>query len=163
MPQHLGGAHGRTIALVGGCLVLAYLVTPSSVSAAATRAEYALQAEPICKSSNKDVNRSWRRYLRAAKQWPFKIQAAANALEGIGRRYSLLVSSLRLIAPPPGDEARIPQWLDLHGRAAAVWPLAASAYRLDNFKRLDRLLERSDRLQRQASSLMSGFPFRQCS
>ncbi len=150
-----------TLLLAGGLLIGA--VAPQGAAAAATRAEYALQAEPICKSSNKDVNRLYRRFLRAAKQWPFKIQAAANALEGIGRRYSSSVSSLRLIAPPPGDEARISQWLDLHGRAAATWPLAASAYRLDAFKRLNRLLERSDRLQEKASSLMSDFPFRQCS
>lgn len=130
--------------------------------AASTRAEYAAQADPICKSGDKNINRHWKRFLRLAKQYPFKIQAAANALEGAGRSYSSAVRSLGLIPPPPGDEARISQWLDLHSRSAAKYPLAASAYRANDYKRLNRLLGNADRLERQASSLMSDFPFGYC-
>ena len=53
-------------------------------------------------------------------------------------------------------------WLELHSRSAAVYPLAASAYRANDYKRLNRLIGRADRVARQASSLMSDFPFEHC-
>jgi hypothetical protein len=138
------------------------LIWAVPADAASTRAEYAAQADPICKSNDKDFHHLWKRFLRLAKQYPFKIQAAANALERMGTRYSSSIRSLRLIAPPPGDEALIAQWLDLHNQSAAKYPLAASAYRLGEYKRLNRLIGSADRLARQASSLMSEFPFQYC-
>jgi hypothetical protein len=137
-------------------------VWAAPAEAASTRADYAAQADPICKSNDKDFDHLWKRFLRLAKQYPFKIQAAANALEHMGSRYSSSIRSLRLIVPPPGDEALIAQWLKLHGRSAAVYPLAASAYRANDYKRLNRLIGRADRIARQARSLMSDFPYQYC-
>ena len=137
-------------------------VWAAPADAASTRAEYAAQGDPICKSNNQDFHHLWKRFLRLANQYPFKIQAAANALERMGSRYSSSIRSLRLIAPPPGDEALIANWLDLHSQSAAKYPLMASAYRLNNYKRLNRLIGSADRLARHASSLMSDFPFQHC-
>jgi hypothetical protein len=137
-------------------------VSAAPADAAATRTEYAAQADPICKSNDKAFSHLWKRFTRLAKLYPFKIQAAANALERMGSRYSSSIRSLRLIAPPPGDEALIAQWLDLHTRSAAKYPLAASAYRANDYKRLNRLIGSAGRLARQASSLMSDFPFQHC-
>ena len=141
-------------------VISAMAVTPAH--ATSTRAEYATQAEPICKSSNEDFQHLWKRFLRLSKQYPFKIQAAANALERMGRNYTSFVGSLRLIAPPPGDEALISQWLDLHSQAAAKYPLAASAYRRNDYKKLNRLIGSANRLATRASSFMSDFPFHYC-
>jgi hypothetical protein len=146
-----------------GALATSTLLMGAPVAgAASTRAEYAAQADPICKSNDKDFNRLWKRFLRLANQYPFKIQAAANTLERMGKRYSSSVNSLHLIAPPPGDEALIAQWLDLHSQSATKYPLAASAYRLNNYKRLNRLIDSADRLARHASSLVADWPFQRC-
>jgi|SRR5262245_31846601 len=134
----------------------------ASASAAATRAEYAAQADPICKSSDKHTGRLAKRFVRLAKQYPFKIQAAANALEGISTTLSSTNGSIRLIPPPPGDEAVVSQWLDIWDRIAANYRLGASAYRLDEFKRLNHLLAAAVRLNGRARSLMSDWPFQQC-
>jgi hypothetical protein len=130
--------------------------------AASTRAEYAAQADPICKSSDKQTGRLSKRFVGLAKQYPFKIQAAANALEGISRTISSTNSSLRLIPPPPGDEALIPQWLDIWDRIAAKYRLGASAYRLNEFKKLNHLLSTAIRLNRRARALVSDWPFQHC-
>lgn len=134
----------------------------ASASAAATRAEYAAQADPICKSSDKQTGRLSKRFVRLAKQYPFKIQAAANALEGISTTISSTNSSLRLIPPPPGDEVLISQWLDIWDRIAAKYRLGASAYRLNEFKKLNHLLSTAVRLNGQARSLVSDWPFQHC-
>jgi hypothetical protein len=137
-------------------------VWAAPAEAASTRAEYAAQADPICKSNDKAFSHLWKSFLRLADQYPFKIQAAADALERTGRRYSSTIRSLRLIAPPPGDEALIAQWLEVHSRSAAVYPLAASAYRANDYKRLNRLIGRAVRLTRHARSFVSDFPFQHC-
>lgn len=152
----------RLTRAVAAILLAVLLVAAPVAHASATRAEYAVEADPICRSADKDINHLWKRFRREAKQYPFKIQAAANALESIGRRYSSAVRSLSLIGPPVGDEGLISQWLELHSRSAAKYPLAASAYRLNEYKRLNRLIDSADRLARRASSLMSDWPFQRC-
>jgi hypothetical protein len=145
-----------TFLLAVGLLLCA--VAPQGAAAAATRAEYAAQADPICNSADKDTVRLWKRFLRLNKQG--KRHGAANALEAIGRRNFSANAALRPIPPPPGDEAAIDGWIDLWDQIGRKWVLAASAYRHGEFRRVSRLLNSTGPLAKRANALISHFPFR---
>jgi hypothetical protein len=132
----------------------------ASASAASTRAEYAQQADPICQASDQVTGRLWKRFLRANKRLMF--HAAGNALAAIGTNLSATNDKLRLISPPPGDEALIAKWLGIWDRIAHLYGLAASDYRLGKYSSLTQVLKGTWRLNRQASALMADFPFQHC-
>jgi len=146
--------------LAVGALALGLLLSPANAGAAASRAEYGQQADPICKAASKDWTRLWKRFLRADKRLRF--HAAGNALASIGTRLSAMTASLRQLAPPPGDEALVSQWLGVWDRIAHFYGLAASDYRLGKYSSLLQVLKGADRLNRRASALMRGFPFVAC-
>jgi hypothetical protein len=141
-------------------LLALYLVVATSAGAASTREEYALQADPICHSADVDTARLFKQFLRLNKQ--SKLHAAANALEGVGRRNFSADAALRLIPPPPGDEAALSGWIDLWDQIGQKWVLAASAYRLGRYGRVSHLIRSTNPLGNQADALISGFPFRSC-
>jgi hypothetical protein len=151
---------GVAAAIVAGGLALALLLGPANASATASRAEYAQQADPICKSTNQDWTRLWKRFIRANKKLRF--HAAGNALASIGTLLSSTTASLRQIAPPPGDEALIAKWLGIWDRIAHFYGLAASDYRLGKYSSLRQVLKGTVRLNRQAGALVADFPFQAC-
>jgi hypothetical protein len=131
-----------------------------SASAASTRAEYIAQVDPICEASNQGLTRLWKRFVRADKQ--HKLHTAGNALATIATNLVSSDAKLQAIPPPPGDEARVSQWLGMFDQIAHNYKISASAYRLGTYKRVSRLIDRSDRLNRNADSLMADFPFQVC-
>jgi hypothetical protein len=135
-------------------------VEAAPVSAASTREEYTQQADPICLASNKAWSRLWKRFLRADKQ--LKFHAAGNALNAIGTNLAATNDKLRLIAPPPGDEALIGQWIGIWDRIAHFYELAASDYRLGKISSLRQVLKGTVRLSKSAARLVSAFPFQAC-
>jgi hypothetical protein len=132
----------------------------SSAHAAATRDEYALQADPICASADKDTAALWKRFIKLDRK--LKFHGAGNALEAIGTRNLSADAALRQIIPPPGDEAAINGWIALWDQIGQKWILAASAYRLGEYGRLKRLIRSTAPLGKQADALIAGFPFRSC-
>ena len=60
------------------------LIAVAPADAASTRAEYAVQADPICRSSDQDTSRLMKSFWRANKK--FRYHAAGNALAAVGRR-----------------------------------------------------------------------------
>ena len=151
----------RGIALGGLSATIALAAfSATSANAAADRAEYAQQADPICKAASQDWTRLWKRFLRADKKLRF--HAAGNALASIGTRLSAMTASLRQITPPPADEALVSRWLGVWDRIAHFWELAASDYRLGKYSSLRQVLKGADRLNGQAAALMGGFPFTAC-
>ena len=145
-------------ALLLAIVVIAAEAAPAS--AASTREEYAQQADPICRTSNKAWSRLWKRFLRADRQ--LKFHAAGNALNAIGTNLAATNDKLELIAPPPGDAALIGKWIGIWDRIAHFYELAASDYRLRKFSSLRQVLEGTVRLSKGAARLVSGFPFQAC-
>ena len=147
-----------TLLVAGGLLLGA--VAPQGAAAAATPAEYAAQADPICNSANKDLDRIWKRYLRFNKRGPAK--GAVNALRKLGARIASSNGELRLIAPPPGDEARIDQWIDIWDQVANRWKLAARAYKLMRWGEVSNHFGHIDRLASEARGVVFDYPFQAC-
>jgi hypothetical protein len=148
------------ILIVTGSLALVSLVSPTSAIATADRAEYVQQADPICQASNKAWTRLWKRFLRADSR--LKFHAAGNALAAIGTNLSAANAKLRQIAPPPGDEALIAEWIGIWDRIAHFYALAASDYRLAKISSVRQVLEGVARLNGRATKLVSAFAFQSC-
>jgi hypothetical protein len=131
-----------------------------TAAAASTREEYALQADPICRSSDRETSRLFKRFWHANKK--FRIHAAGNALAAIGRRLLSANNQLRAIEPPSGDEAVIAQWIHIWDKVSENFALAASDYRLGWYGRVEHLFKASNRLGATARHLVAGFPFQAC-
>jgi hypothetical protein len=135
-------------------------VWAAPAGAASTRAEYALQADPICRSADQDTTRLWKRFLRLNKR--SKSKGATNALRSIKARTKSSNRELRLIAPPPGDEALIGEWLGIWDQIATRWGFAALGYKLKLWSELDNQLHQISQRVREARRVVSGFPFQAC-
>jgi hypothetical protein len=83
--------HNAAVVLAVGALALALLLSPASAGAAASRAEYAQQADPICKDASQDWTRLWKRFLRADEKLGF--HAVGSALASIGTTLSAMTVS----------------------------------------------------------------------
>ena len=136
------------------------IVCAARADAASTRAEYAQQADPICRSSDKDTTHLWKRFLRLNKR--FKSKGATNALRSIKARTRSSNRELRLIAPPPGDEALIGEWLGIWDQIATRWGFAALGYKLKLWSEVDNQLHQISQRVREARRVVSGFPFQAC-
>lgn len=149
----------RALIVFAASMVLAATLA-APADAAATREEYALQADPICKRTDKHNNRHWKRFLRLNKQ--SKSKGAINELRGIGVGFDSSNRELRLIVPPPGDEALISEWIGIWDRVARRWQFAARGYKLKLWSEVDNQLNRIDQLAKEARGVVSGFPFQAC-
>ena len=148
------------VTVAAACLTV-IAAAPTAASATASRDEYAHQADPVCSATDQASKRQFARFVKADRHLRF--HAAGNALAAIGTNIASGNAKLRLIAPFPGDEARISQWLGIWDQIAHTWnPLAASAYRLGEYKRLGNLFRQINRLAATARNLVSDYPFRSC-
>ena len=141
--------------VVAGLLVLA-----PAAGAAATRAEYAAQADPFCAAANKDIGGLNKR--ADAKANKGKYGAAGKLLSKTGRRLSSSIEEVRAIVPPPGDEQLIADWLGLIERIAANNVKLGKAVGKQKFKKADKIGRSSDKIGAQAQNLVVGFPFQSC-
>ena len=149
----------RALIVFAASMVLAATLA-APADAAATREEYALQADPICKQTDKHNNRQWKRFLRLNKQSESK--GATKALRRIGVGFDSSNRELRLIVPPPGDEALIAEWIGIWDRVARRWKFAAHAYSHKLWSEFDSQLNRIDQLAKEGRGVVSGFPFQAC-
>ena len=76
-------------------ILLLGLIAVAPADAASTREEYAVQADPICLSSDQDTSRLMKSFWRANKK--FRYHAAGNALAAVGRRILSGNNQLRAI------------------------------------------------------------------
>lgn len=136
-------------------------VAVAPANAASTRAEYAQQADPICKQSDQHTTNLWRRFLRLNKKSEFNKKATAT-LGRIGTAIASANHSLRLITPPPGDEALIDQWLDIWDGVARRWKAAAFGYKLKLWSEVDNQLNHIAQKVKEARRVVAGFPFQAC-
>src|SRR4051794_7013577 len=159
------------IAIVGGCLVALGLVAAPAL-ATTDRLDYADQANPICKSSNTQVEQ-----LITSFQQTFKaLDRRANKLHGKKRRRveqqqerlyeqipfqflgleSAELTQLKAIAPAPGDDSLVRDWLgsrelklSLYQQTIPIEQRIEKVYETDigasSLKKFERKLKRQQR------------------
>jgi hypothetical protein len=113
------GKPSRRLLAAFGAATLAVAIAAPTAGAAATRAEYVAEADPICKRAQKAANRVFSKLGRrnvkeiASGRDPEKFLRVFAKLTGRANKpFGRMVKSLYEIQPPPGDEISVSQWLD---------------------------------------------------
>jgi hypothetical protein len=147
--------------LLPSLLVLVALAAlPTASHAAATRAEYVAQADPICAATNAGIAKLNKDFLRLHKKGRYR--AAGAALSKTGARLSASVAQVRAITPPPGDEATVASWLGLIDGVAVDNRKMGRAEAKQRFGKVVRLIKRNSQLHDQAHALVADWGFQSC-
>jgi hypothetical protein len=142
-------------------LVLAAVAALPPVShAAATRAEYVAQAEPICGLANDDIAQLNRRYRRLHKKGEYK--AAGRMLTKTGTRLSASIDQVRAITPTPGDEQTVDSWLGLVDKVALANLRMGRAEAHENFDVKLRIQRQVRKIALRAHKKVADWGFHAC-
>jgi hypothetical protein len=136
------------------------LAIPAAAHAAATRAEYVAQADPVCASANRDIHRLNKRFSSLDKDGRYG--AAGQTLKRTGARLSASIAQVRSITPPPGDEQTISSWLGEVARIAANNRRMGTAEAQQHFRRVFVLQVKNFLVARRAHELVADWGFHAC-
>jgi hypothetical protein len=152
--------------------VTALAITTSFASAAATRAEYVAQVEPICRDAQKPTFKAYSALFKAtptAGQTQINKAVARRADRALGRFYTrisnifgLTTSQIASITPAPGDEGTVAAWLAGRSQAQMLGLQAGRAAKHLKVRRATRLTSRATSASDQAAALVSTFGFKFC-
>ena len=140
--------------------VVSLMALPALSHAAATRAEYVAQAEPICGLANDDIQRLNERFHRLHEKSHYG--PAGRALKRTGTRLSKSIEQVRAITPPPGDEQTIASWLDLVQGIADNNVRLGRAESHRRFSRVSKIETRNEAIAKQAHALVADWGFHAC-
>jgi hypothetical protein len=181
-------AHGSTLdpvkgawAILGG-LVLALALSVPVAQAAATRAEYVAQAEPLCKATSDSLRKPAKKFVkglkkatpkhkpkrgsRAAKRYARRVFRVAGGFYLVfGRKVSGLQRQLVVIPPPAADAAVLNQWLGSMSVASDAMIDIATRLRSRSLKKAlgaANEIGQIDKGLKATDSVVSGFGFQQC-
>jgi hypothetical protein len=140
--------------------VVGLAALPALSHAAATRAEYVAQAEPICGLANDDIARLNQRYRRFHKDGHYG--AAGRMLKKTGTRLSASIDQVRAITPPPGDEQAIGSWLGLVQKVADANVRMGRAEANENFAVKLRIQRQARKIGERAHSKVDDWGFHAC-
>jgi hypothetical protein len=150
----------RIVLSLAALAAVALLAVPAVAGAAATRAEYVAQADPLCADANGDIERLNGKFRRLEKMERFR--AAGNVLRKTGTRLSVSIRQVRAIPPPPGDEQLIARWLGLIEKVAANNMKMGAAESKQRFGKVERFQRSNDGLHDKAHALVAPFGFSSC-
>jgi hypothetical protein len=141
--------------------LLAFVALPASPAAgAATRAEFAAQAEPICAGASTQVRSQSKKARKSAKRGHDK--AAGKAIMRMGRAWSNSVSRVRQIAPPPGEEATVSQWLNLTSQIGTSFSRMGRAHKQGKIGLRNSIYFDMQEIGTEAITLMRDWGFSAC-
>lgn len=152
---------------------LAAVVAPPA-GAAATRAEYIAQADPICQSYAGPLDDAFRAYLknfrrteRIAKKGSSRafVKATvreANSLDRVASLYLEVIAQLKAVAPPPVDASQVAAWLGFLAQEQAAEHAAAAAELRFQFKAYFKHLGEAQKADDAARASIAGFGFQSC-
>jgi hypothetical protein len=141
-------------------VIAALAAMVASSQAAATRAEYVAQAEPICGLANDDIAHLNRRFRALHKRGDFK--KAGKALSRTGTRLSASIDQVRAITPPPGDEQTVASWLGLVDKVALANLRMGRAEAHENFDVRLRIQRQGRKIGERAHKQVADWGFHAC-
>jgi hypothetical protein len=160
---------GIALATVG----IALIVVPTA-EAAATRAEYVAQVDPICKSFESPLATSfatysadYKRLLRTAKKGRIKAfvraaRATAAALNVLSGLHTNLAAQIQTVPPPTADAAVVFTWLNALRQEGSLATAAATALLHAKFKAFNSYLGQADAALAAGKNAIAGFGFATC-
>lgn len=157
-PRLSAGLIAISIALV------ALTIGVGSANAAATRAEYVAQADPICQAGLNQVGKRLPGLIKRIARRPNITPPVAFAygLALGGKIFAQETNKLAAIAPPPGDEATVGGWLDGHRTYKRKLDTAVAAGKHKKKKQMLRRFKQAAVAVAQANQLVADFGFQYC-
>jgi hypothetical protein len=154
-------------------IAITLAITATTALAASTRAEYVAQTDPICQAGNsreKTVLRSLKKSVGELRKRGIDTTEPTKPVVHVARRYyGRLVSIARnvigeisLVAPAPGDEGTVSQWLQLSGQSVDLFQRGIDAFAHGKSHRYKQLMTKSSYRRGNADYLVRDFGFRYC-
>jgi hypothetical protein len=163
-------------------LILALALSAPAAQAAATRAEYVAQAEPLCKAASDSLAKPSKKFVKglkkatpkhkpkpgskAAKAYARKVFRVSGGFYLIfGHKVSGLEAQLAAIPPPAADAAGLNQWLGSMSTASATMIDIATRLRSKSLKKALGAALRIGDIEKElkaTDAIVSGFGFQQC-
>jgi len=143
-------------------------------SAAATRAEYIAQVDPICQPFVTPEKNAYTAYRKDYKEWQRRLsRGTQKAWEGQTHQVYLslfryvdlratLTDQITAVSPAREDAATVSQWLTDRNRSERYAFSAAFAFEAFKFKRYYKLVARSNKYDAAGYNAISGFGFQAC-
>ena len=161
------------IALAIAGVALAIIATPAN--AAATRAEYIAQVDPICQSALASESATLKQYTRRVKRirkhhpdveiHPTKqfLRTVSAGYRKLAGEVSLANSQITPITPAPGDEFTVSRWMQDRTAFAQAAQRAGRLIAHGNLKRFFRAAVAMLDYEAAARDVILGFGFTYCS
>ena len=155
-------------------VVLGAAIGSAPAEAAATRAEYIAQVDPICQNAtpplvkaNKAYAKNFNRLIARLRARRFKgiikvIHRTATALNRFTNIYGSVTDQVAAVPPAPPDAPIIEGWLQHRRDAEGFARSAARAMSQIKFRRFDQQIAKAAQADTQASGSISGFGFQYC-
>jgi hypothetical protein len=179
--ENTGGSEGDDMSRLTGKLLPIWLaaiaigaVGAAPAEAAATRAEYIAQADPICAAAKPTIdqafavyNRQYKRWVHLAghgtlKAWLRQTRRTAAALNRANQAEISLTAQLVAVPPAPGDEGTIGSWLAQRRQADSLGVAAATALKRIQVGKFFKLARRSDKAASAGVQIAQGIGFTVC-
>jgi hypothetical protein len=149
-------------------------VWAAPAEAAATRAEYVAQVDPICQSSVGPLGAAWGAYHRSAKRTNHaaKVDNIKGFLSGTKKESITLnrlsttrtgmIEQIASVPPPDTDAGVMAVWLNDLRQESALEGAAASAVLGLQIDKFFKRLGQADKAQNAAKTAIAGFGFQVC-
>ena len=156
-----------------GIVVIALAITATAAYAAATRAEYVAQVDPICRAANpKETGllKALERRIKQLHRHGVDTETPAKRVIRIAIRYYDRLAQLQrdqndqiaMVAPGPGDESLVAEWLQTRTAASDFFQRGVHLFAQGRERRGKKLIGISFKREFKAELLVQGFGFKSC-
>jgi hypothetical protein len=154
-------------------VLLAVLVCAPAARATSTRAEYVAQVDPICHAAPVTDKAAARRFKKRAHQLirrgmdpdhpsPAGMRAVVRFYSQVARVQRGANADIASVAPAPGDEALISQWLRIRSKVPERLGQFIRSFSAGQDHKARRAISRAFKADFEAYSLMQDFGFSHC-
>jgi hypothetical protein len=172
-----GGSSPLRLTLVAlATIVIALAITVTTALAAATRAEYVAQVDPICQSTGQPEGKAAFAYLKALNKFNHQIAAGVRRKKAInpfvrqttkffGRVSRIEAAATFQIAgvpPAPGDESTVAVWIQQRTESTGLLNQAIAALKHRRLNAFMRLTNQWTAKIDESEATVAGFGFRYC-
>jgi hypothetical protein len=135
-------------------------VAAGATAAAPTRAEYIAELDPRCQKTDRKLDAPTDEFVSALERSDFK--RAARSLGIVVDIYAKSLDRIANVEPPAADADRIARWLALEGKDVDVTRRMVDALEDSNPDRYNRLVDKSQALERRINATLRGYGFKHC-
>lgn len=164
------------IAIPGVLVAFAAATSAQVAHAAATRAEYVAQVEPICKAAQKPTIKAYASLFKGFHQVGFsgdnpdvskRATKLGNRLIGtfylrVSNVYGRTTAQIATVSAAPGDETAVAAWLAGRNRAVLLGAQAGRAARHQKVERSTGLVNKAESASEEAAKSVEGYGFNFC-